>query len=354
MTLSTKLPKVNLDVINQNIKLKMNIKKKLNILEKINFVLENDLLRIDYYRNIINEKIKKYKTKINKTASINLIKIIQLYIKKNDVDKKNFTLQQINERTIENLILIDSFKTSINNKFKKYELNENDEFKKLDSISNDFENFIENNNLLETHTELKKFKLTTDFLANLDQKNITLKKSINNVYYELRLLNIEKNNLKRKITDINNIYQKLLIKHNEIKKKISNKKLDVNSKESLKKIKKNYENLVIIKTYIKNKINQINLLQVELKKKIETIESKDLKNYNKVKELNSIDEDIKITLNQIVNFQIDVREMIKKLEQTPEMPLYFNGTIRLKNDILIKNINQLTNNQINNKITKIK
>ena len=292
---------------------KKNKSKEKNKEKKI--LEENDTImitqKLDGKMFIKNKKEKKIEKKIEKTFSE--IKIgtphfdINPYYKKILKEKEN----SIKELKEEKKIMIEKFKIIYN---------------KLDNISS----------LLNTTPEQDKKITILYYLLNLNKKNHINSTSIKNKYRTEYMNLLIKNNYDpmEKLNEYGNKITLSIYKNFEITKEIEKlKNINITSKSKIKDFNKK-ENM-----YEKYLINELNALN---KQKYETL----IKIKNNKKIINSSIIKFKNLVqiydeNKIINININPNPKIIKLEKDIDL---------LKNDLLIKNENELYNRIYNNQI----
>ena len=292
---------------------KKNKSKEKNKEKKI--LEENDTLmitqKLDGKMFIKNKKEKKIEKKIEKTFSE--IKIgtphldINPYYKKKLKEKEN----SIKELKEEKKIMIEKFKIIYN---------------KLDNISS----------LLNTTPEQDKKITILYYLLNLNKKNHINSTTIKNKYRTEYMNLLIKNNYDpmEKLNEYGNKITLSIYKNFEITKEIEKlKNINITSKSKIKDFNKK-ENM-----YEKYLINELNALN---KQKYETL----IKIKNNKKIINSSIIKFKNLVqiydeNKIINININLNPKIIKLEKDIDL---------LKNDLLIKNENELYNRIYNNQI----
>ena len=267
--------------------------------------------KLDGKMFIKNKKEKKIKKKIEKTFSE--IKIgtphfdINPYYKKILKEKEN----SIKELKEEKKIMIEKFKIIYN---------------KLDNISS----------LLNTTPEQDKKITILYYLLNLNKKNHINSTTIKNKYRTEYMNLLIKNNYDpmEKLNEYGNKITLSIYKNFEITKEIEKlKNINITSKSKIKDFNKK-ENM-----YEKYLINELNALN---KQKYETL----IKIKNNKKIINSSIIKFKNLVqiydeNKIINININPNPKIIKLEKDIDL---------LKNDLLIKNENELYNRIYNNQI----
>ena len=294
-------------------KSKKNKSKEKNKEKKI--LEENDTImitqKLDGKMFIKNKKEKKIEKKIEKTFSE--IKIgtphfdINPYYKKILKEKEN----SIKELKEEKKIMIEKFKIIYN---------------KLDNISS----------LLNTTPEQDKKITILYYLLNLNKKNHINSTTIKNKYRTEYMNLLIKNNYDpmEKLNEYGNKITLSIYKNFEITKEIEKlKNINITSKSKIKDFSKK-ENM-----YEKYLINELNALN---KQKYETL----IKIKNNKKIINSSIIKFKNLVqiydeNKIINININPNPKIIKLEKDIDL---------LKNDLLIKNENELYNRIYNNQI----
>ena len=294
-------------------KSKKNKSKEKNKEKKI--LEENDTImitqKLDGKMFIKNKKEKKIEKKIEKTFSE--IKIgtphfdINPYYKKILKEKEN----SIKELKEEKKIMIEKFKIIYN---------------KLDNISS----------LLNTTPEQDKKITILYYLLNLNKKNHINSTTIKNKYRTEYMNLLIKNNYDpmEKLNEYGNKITLSIYKNFEITKEIEKlKNINITSKSKIKDFN-NKENM-----YEKYLINELNALN---KQKYETL----IKIKNNKKIINSSIIKFKNLVqiydeNKIINININPNPKIIKLEKDIDL---------LKNDLLIKNENELYNRIYNNQI----
>ena len=294
-------------------KSKKNKSKEKNNKKKI--LEENDTImitqKLDGKMFIKNKKEKKIEKKIEKTFSE--IKIgtphfdINPYYKKILKEKEN----SIKELKEEKKIMIEKFKIIYN---------------KLDNISS----------LLNTTPEQDKKITILYYLLNLNKKNHINSTTIKNKYRTEYMNLLIKNNYDpmEKLNEYGNKITLSIYKNFEITKEIEKlKNINITSKSKIKDFN-NKENM-----YEKYLINELNALN---KQKYETL----IKIKNNKKIINSSIIKFKNLVqiydeNKIINININPNPKIIKLEKDIDL---------LKNDLLIKNENELYNRIYNNQI----
>ena len=294
-------------------KSKKNKSKEKNNKKKI--LEENDTImitqKLDGKMFIKNKKEKKIEKKIEKTFSE--IKIgtphfdINPYYKKILKEKEN----SIKELKEEKKIMIEKFKIIYN---------------KLDNISS----------LLNTTPEQDKKITILYYLLNLNKKNHINSTTIKNKYRTEYMNLLIKNNYDpmEKLNEYGNKITLSIYKNFEITKEIEKlKNINITSKSKIKDFNKK-ENM-----YEKYLINELNALN---KQKYETL----IKIKNNKKIINSSIIKFKNLVqiydeNKIINININPNPKIIKLEKDIDL---------LKNDLLIKNENELYNRIYNNQI----
>ena len=294
-------------------KSKKNKSKEKNKEKKI--LEENDTImitqKLDGKMFIKNKKEKKIEKKIEKTFSE--IKIgtphfdINPYYKKILKEKEN----SIKELKEEKKIMIEKFKIIYN---------------KLDNISS----------LLNTTPEQDKKITILYYLLNLNKKNHINSTTIKNKYRTEYMNLLIKNNYDpmEKLNEYGNKITLSIYKNFEITKEIEKlKNINITSKFKIKDFSKK-ENM-----YEKYLINELNALN---KQKYETL----IKIKNNKKIINSSIIKFKNLVqiydeNKIINININPNPKIIKLEKDIDL---------LKNDLLIKNENELYNRIYNNQI----
>ena len=294
-------------------KSKKNKSKEKNNKKKI--LEENDTImitqKLDGKMFIKNKKEKKIEKKIEKTFSE--IKIgtphfdINPYYKKILKEKEN----SIKELKEEKKIMIEKFKIIYN---------------KLDNISS----------LLNTTPEQDKKITILYYLLNLNKKNHINSTTIKNKYRTEYMNLLIKNNYDpmEKLNEYGNKITLSIYKNFEITKEIEKlKNINITSKSKIKDFSKK-ENM-----YEKYLINELNALN---KQKYETL----IKIKNNKKIINSSIIKFKNLVqiydeNKIINININPNPKIIKLEKDIDL---------LKNDLLIKNENELYNRIYNNQI----
>ena len=294
-------------------KSKKNKSKEKNKEKKI--LEENDTImitqKLDGKMFIKNKKEKKIEKKIEKTFSE--IKIgtphfdINPYYKKILKEKEN----SIKELKEEKKIMIEKFKIIYN---------------KLDNISS----------LLNTTPEQDKKITILYYLLNLNKKNHINSTTIKNKYRTEYMNLLIKNNYDpmEKLNEYGNKITLSIYKNFEITKEIEKlKNINITSKSKIKDFS-NKENM-----YEKYLINELNALN---KQKYETL----IKIKNNKKIINSSIIKFKNLVqiydeNKIINININPNPKIIKLEKDIDL---------LKNDLLIKNENELYNRIYNNQI----
>ena len=294
-------------------KSKKNKSKEKNNKKKI--LEENDTImitqKLDGKMFIKNKKEKKIEKKIEKTFSE--IKIgtphfdINPYYKKILKEKEN----SIKELKEEKKIMIEKFKIIYN---------------KLDNISS----------LLNTTPEQDKKITILYYLLNLNKKNHINSTTIKNKYRTEYMNLLIKNNYDpmEKLNEYGNKITLSIYKNFEITKEIEKlKNINITSKFKIKDFSKK-ENM-----YEKYLINELNALN---KQKYETL----IKIKNNKKIINSSIIKFKNLVqiydeNKIINININPNPKIIKLEKDIDL---------LKNDLLIKNENELYNRIYNNQI----
>ena len=294
-------------------KSKKNKSKEKNKEKKI--LEENDTImitqKLDGKMFIKNKKEKKIEKKIEKTFSE--IKIgtphfdINPYYKKILKEKEN----SIKELKEEKKIMIEKFKIIYN---------------KLDNISS----------LLNTTPEQDKKITILYYLLNLNKKNHINSTTIKNKYRTEYMNLLIKNNYDpmEKLNEYGNKITLSIYKNFEITKEIEKlKNINITSKSKIKDFNKK-ENM-----YEKYLINELNALN---KQKYETL----IKIKNNKKIINSSIIKFKNLVqiydeNKIINININPNPKIIKLEKDIDL---------LKNDLLIKNENELYNRIYNNQI----
>ena len=292
---------------------KKNKSKEKNKEKKI--LEENDTImitqKLDGKMFIKNKKEKKIEKKIEKTFSE--IKIgtphfdINPYYKKILKEKEN----SIKELKEEKKIMIEKFKIIYN---------------KLDNISS----------LLNTTPEQDKKITILYYLLNLNKKNHINSTTIKNKYRTEYMNLLIKNNYDpmEKLNEYGNKITLSIYKNFEITKEIEKlKNINITSKFKIKDFNKK-ENM-----YEKYLINELNALN---KQKYETL----IKIKNNKKIINSSIIKFKNLVqiydeNKIINININPNPKIIKLEKDIDL---------LKNDLLIKNENELYNRIYNNQI----
>ena len=292
---------------------KKNKSKEKNNKKKI--LEENDTImitqKLDGKMFIKNKKEKKIEKKIEKTFSE--IKIgtphydINPYYKKILKEKEN----SIKELKEEKKIMIEKFKIIYN---------------KLDNISS----------LLNTTPEQDKKITILYYLLNLNKKNHINSTTIKNKYRTEYMNLLIKNNYDpmEKLNEYGNKITLSIYKNFEITKEIEKlKNINITSKFKIKDFSKK-ENM-----YEKYLINELNALN---KQKYETL----IKIKNNKKIINSSIIKFKNLVqiydeNKIINININPNPKIIKLEKDIDL---------LKNDLLIKNENELYNRIYNNQI----
>ena len=292
---------------------KKNKSKEKNNKKKI--LEENDTImitqKLDGKMFIKNKKEKKIEKKIEKTFSE--IKIgtphfdINPYYKKILKEKEN----SIKELKEEKKIMIEKFKIIYN---------------KLDNISS----------LLNTTPEQDKKITILYYLLNLNKKNHINSTTIKNKYRTEYMNLLIKNNYDpmEKLNEYGNKITLSIYKNFEITKEIEKlKNINITSKSKIKDFNKK-ENM-----YEKYLINELNALN---KQKYETL----IKIKNNKKIINSSIIKFKNLVqiydeNKIINININPNPKIIKLEKDIDL---------LKNDLLIKNENELYNRIYNNQI----
>ena len=292
---------------------KKNKSKEKNNKKKI--LEENDTImitqKLDGKMFIKNKKEKKIEKKIEKTFSE--IKIgtphfdINPYYKKILKEKEN----SIKELKEEKKIMIEKFKIIYN---------------KLDNISS----------LLNTTPEQDKKITILYYLLNLNKKNHINSTTIKNKYRTEYMNLLIKNNYDpmEKLNEYGNKITLSIYKNFEITKEIEKlKNINITSKSKIKDFSKK-ENM-----YEKYLINELNALN---KQKYETL----IKIKNNKKIINSSIIKFKNLVqiydeNKIINININPNPKIIKLEKDIDL---------LKNDLLIKNENELYNRIYNNQI----
>ena len=294
-------------------KSKKNKSKEKNNKKKI--LEENDTImitqKLDGKMFIKKKKEKKIEKKIEKTFSE--IKIgtphfdINPYYKKILKEKEN----SIKELKEEKKIMIEKFKIIYN---------------KLDNISS----------LLNTTPEQDKKITILYYLLNLNKKNHINSTTIKNKYRTEYMNLLIKNNYDpmEKLNEYGNKITLSIYKNFEITKEIEKlKNINITSKSKIKDFNKK-ENM-----YEKYLINELNALN---KQKYETL----IKIKNNKKIINSSIIKFKNLVqiydeNKIINININPNPKIIKLEKDIDL---------LKNDLLIKNENELYNRIYNNQI----
>ena len=294
-------------------KSKKNKSKEKNNKKKI--LEENDTImitqKLDGKMFIKNKKEKKIEKKIEKTFSE--IKIgtphfdINPYYKKILKEKEN----SIKELKEEKKIMIEKFKIIYN---------------KLDNIGS----------LLNTTPEQDKKITILYYLLNLNKKNHINSTTIKNKYRTEYMNLLIKNNYDpmEKLNEYGNKITLSIYKNFEITKEIEKlKNINITSKSKIKDFSKK-ENM-----YEKYLINELNALN---KQKYETL----IKIKNNKKIINSSIIKFKNLVqiydeNKIINININPNPKIIKLEKDIDL---------LKNDLLIKNENELYNRIYNNQI----
>ena len=294
-------------------KSKKNKSKEKNNKKKI--LEENDTImitqKLDGKMFIKNKKEKKIEKKIEKTFSE--IKIgtphfdINPYYKKILKEKEN----SIKELKEEKKIMIEKFKIIYN---------------KLDNISS----------LLNTTPEQDKKITILYYLLNLNKKNHINSTTIKNKYRTEYMNLLIKNNYDpmEKLNEYGNKITLSIYKNFEITKEIEKlKNINITSKFKIKDFSKK-ENM-----YEKYLINELNALN---KQKYETL----IKIKNNKKIINSSIIKFKNLVqiydgNKIININLNPNPKIIKLEKDIDL---------LKNDLLIKNENELYNRIYNNQI----
>ena len=294
-------------------KSKKNKSKEKNKEKKI--LEENDTImitqKLDGKMFIKNKKEKKIEKKIEKTFSE--IKIgtphldINPYYKKKLKEKEN----SIKELKEEKKIMIEKFKIIYN---------------KLDNISS----------LLNTTPEQDKKITILYYLLNLNKKNHINSTTIKNKYRTEYMNLLIKNNYDpmEKLNEYGNKITLSIYKNFEITKEIEKlKNINITSKSKIKDFNKK-ENM-----YEKYLINELNALN---KQKYETL----IKIKNNKKIINSSIIKFKNLVqvydeNKIINIKLNPNPKIIKLEKDIDL---------LKNDLLIKNENELYNRIYNNQI----
>ena len=292
---------------------KKNKSKEKNNKKKI--LEENDTImitqKLDGKMFIKNKKEKKIEKKIEKTFSE--IKIgtphfdINPYYKKILKEKEN----SIKELKEEKKIMIEKFKIIYN---------------KLDNISS----------LLNTTPEQDKKITILYYLLNLNKKNHINSTTIKNKYRTEYMNLLIKNNYDpmEKLNEYGNKITLSIYKNFEITKEIEKlKNINITSKFKIKDFNKK-ENM-----YEKYLINELNALN---KQKYETL----IKIKNNKKIINSSIIKFKNLVqvydeNKIININLNPNPKIIKLEKDIDL---------LKNDLLIKNENELYNRIYNNQI----
>ena len=292
---------------------KKNKSKEKNKEKKI--LEENDTImitqKLDGKMFIKNKKEKKIEKKIEKTFSE--IKIgtphfdINPYYKKILKEKEN----SIKELKEEKKIMIEKFKIIYN---------------KLDNIGS----------LLNTTPEQDKKITILYYLLNLNKKNHINSTTIKNKYRTEYMNLLIKNNYDpmEKLNEYGNKITLSIYKNFEITKEIEKlKNINITSKSKIKDFSKK-ENM-----YEKYLINELNALN---KQKYETL----IKIKNNKKIINSSIIKFKNLVqiydeNKIINININPNPKIIKLEKDIDL---------LKNDLLIKNENELYNRIYNNQI----
>ena len=294
-------------------KSKKNKSKEKNNKKKI--LEENDTImitqKLDGKMFIKNKKEKKIEKKIEKTFSE--IKIgtphfdINPYYKKILKEKEN----SIKELKEEKKIMIEKFKIIYN---------------KLDNISS----------LLNTTPEQDKKITILYYLLNLNKKNHINSTTIKNKYRTEYMNLLIKNNYDpmEKLNEYGNKITLSIYKNFEITKEIEKlKNINITSKFKIKDFSKK-ENMY--EKYLINELNALNkqkyetLIKIKNNKKI--INSSIIKFKNLVQIYNE---------NKIININLNPNPKIIKLEKDIDL---------LKNDLLIKNENELYNRIYNNQI----
>ena len=292
---------------------KKNKSKEKNKEKKI--LEENDTImitqKLDGKMFIKNKKEKKIEKKIEKTFSE--IKIgtphfdINPYYKKILKEKEN----SIKELKEEKKIMIEKFKIIYN---------------KLDNISS----------LLNTTPEQDKKITILYYLLNLNKKNHINSTTIKNKYRTEYMNLLIKNNYDpmEKLNEYGNKITLSIYKNFEITKEIEKlKNINITSKSKIKDFSKKenmYEKYLISELNALNKQKYETLIKIKNNKKI--INSSIIKFKNLVQ---IYDE------NKIINININPNPKIIKLEKDIDL---------LKNDLLIKNENELYNRIYNNQI----
>ena len=292
---------------------KKNKSKEKNNKKKI--LEENDTImitqKLDGKMFIKNKKEKKIEKKIEKTFSE--IKIgtphldINPYYKKKLKEKEN----SIKELKEEKKIMIEKFKIIYN---------------KLDNISS----------LLNTTPEQDKKITILYYLLNLNKKNHINSTTIKNKYRTEYMNLLIKNNYDpmEKLNEYGNKITLSIYKNFEITKEIEKlKNINITSKFKIKDFNKK-ENMY--EKYLINELNALNKQKYETLIKIKN--NKKIINTSIIKFKNLVqvyDE------NKIININLNPNPKIIKLEKDIDL---------LKNDLLIKNENELYNRIYNNQI----
>ena len=276
---------------------------------------ENDTImitqKLDGKMFIKNKKEKKIEKKIEKTFSE--IKIgtphfdINPYYKKILKEKEN----SIKELKEEKKIMIEKFKIIYN---------------KLDNISS----------LLNTTPEQDKKITILYYLLNLNKKNHINSTTIKNKYRTEYMNLLIKNNYDpmEKLNEYGNKITLSIYKNFEITKEIEKlKNINITSKSKIKDFNKK-ENMY--EKYLINELNALNKQKYEILIKIKNNKKIINSSIIKFKNLVQIYDE-----NKIINININPNPKIIKLEKDIDL---------LKNDLLIKNENELYNRIYNNQI----
>lgn len=367
---------VNLELSNRNKNFFTNVEQRLRNLTEIDIKLKANLLKLGSFEQILQYELNKTESEIS-TIVLNIFKLIKYRLRRNTIQKDFNELNLLKNNTNQKIELIDSFKTATHVKLGEIDSLDEKQIQKsklLISINHELEKTIQNISSFENNMQknLNKFESLYDVnnindkakeiqqnSVNNEKHNGIFKTFISNVYNKLKTLNLAGTNLEDKISDIGEVQQTLKSKLDQMKKRISKIKENAENRLHINsitlKIKQNYEKLDSVRKYVQNTIEEIKSIKKKLEDKLDNITSIKSSDDEKKNEVDSVDKELKVTMNQIVYFQINVQQMLDQLaavEKDPKSSLLLSGSIRLNNSIVIKSSpdgDKLNKNSIKNK-----